>query len=123
VNIQANRYGPEPAYFQSQELLSTRNIYTVPNQALVALLHNCFPEGPNGCDPADVLVGGSGAESFDNLTSKLLSIAKAGIKIGMQRTDVVLISQLLERMTHIVTGQSESRKTRCVMMVFSTFAH
>lgn len=94
------------AYFQSQELLSTRREYTVPNQALVALLHNSFPEGSNGCNPDDVLVGGSGAESFDKLMSKLLSIAQAGIKIGMKRTDVVLISQILERMTHIVTVEA-----------------
>jgi hypothetical protein len=100
------------AYFQSQELLSTRREYTVPNQALVALLHNSFPEGSNGCNPDDVLVGGSGAESLDKLMSKLLSIAQAGIKIGMKRTDVVLISQILERMTHIVTVEAGSERAQ-----------
>lgn len=99
-------------YFQSQELLSTRREFTVPNQALVALLHNSFPEGPNGCEPADVLAGGSGAESFDRLTAKFLSIAQAGIKIGMKRTDVVLISQILERMTHIVSVEAGTERAQ-----------
>jgi hypothetical protein len=112
VNIQATRYSPESAYFRSQELLSTRREWTLPNQALVALLQNSFPEGPEGCDPADVLVGGSGAESFDKLTSKLFDIANAGIKIGMKRTDVVLISQILERMTHIVTVEAGTDRAK-----------
>ena len=102
--------GAALAFFENQHELSTKAFYVVPNQAWIALLNNSFPEGTEGCTPDDVLMGATSAERFDQLAGKILEIAKAGIKVEMRLSDVVLIAQILERMTHIANEEAGTQR-------------
>ena len=104
--------GPATPYFESERLLSNEGVDTVNNQAWAALLYNCFDGGPAGCELDHVLVGQPYAGSFDELTLKILQIYQAGFAMRMQRTDAVLISQILARMTHIVNVEAGTERAQ-----------
>lgn len=104
--------GPETPYFERETSLSNQGVNTVTNQALVALLYNCFDGGPDGGELDDVLVGQPLAGGFDELTLRLLQICQAGIKMEMRRTDVILVSQILERMVHIANVEDGTERAQ-----------
>jgi hypothetical protein len=104
--------GPETPYFERETSLSNLGVNTVANQALVALLYNCFDGGPDGGELDDVLVGQPLAGGFDELTLRLLQICQAGIKMEMRRTDVILVSQILERMAHIANVEAGTERAQ-----------
>ena len=104
--------GPETPYFEHETSLSNQGVNTVTNQALVALLYNCFDGGPDGGGLDDVLVGQPYADGFDELTLRLLQICRAGIKMDMRRTDVILVSQILERMVHIAKVEAGTERAQ-----------
>ncbi|WP_274644459.1 hypothetical protein [Pseudomonas serbica] len=104
--------GPETPYFEHETSLSNQGVNTVTNQALVALLYNNFDGGPDGGELDDVLTGQPLAGSFDELTLRLLQICEAGIKMDMRRTDVILVSQILERMAHIAKVEAGTERAQ-----------
>lgn len=102
--------GPRSDYFEGSRLLSRSNVDTIPNQAWVALLNNCFESGPEGCEPRYVLTGEVWAQDFDRLALLILQMKQHDVKIPLRRTDVVLVSQILERMVFVMAHEPSTER-------------
>lgn len=101
---------PSWVYFDKQEALAgIATTESLPNQAWTGLLQHYLPYGMGDMTPESVLAGGLGRglpKDFDRFALKVIEIGQAGIKMPMHRTDVVLVSQMLERMTLIVSKEA-----------------
>lgn len=105
-------HGPRSDYFQSSLMLSGSNVDTIPNQAWVALLNNCFESGPEGCEPKYVLTGEVWAKDLDRLALLILQMQAHEIKMPLRRSDVVLVSQILERMAFVMAHEPSTERSQ-----------
>jgi hypothetical protein len=107
---------PSSVYFDKQEALQgIATSESLPNQAWTGLLQHYFPYGMGDMEPASILAGGLGRglpRDFDRFALKVIEIGQAGIKMPMHRTDVVLISQMLERMTLVVAREANTPRAQ-----------
>ena len=108
VNYEDTR--PSWVYFDKQEaLVGIATTESLPNQAWTGLLQHYFPYGMGDMEPESVLAGGLGRglpRDFDRFALKVIEIGQAGIKMPMHRTDVVLVSQMLERMALVASKEA-----------------
>jgi hypothetical protein len=107
---------PAWVYFDKQDVLQEiATTETLPNQAWTGLLQHYFPFGMGDMKPESILAGGLGRglpRDFDRFALKVIEIGQAGIKIPMHRTDVVLVSQMLERMTLVVSKEANTPRAQ-----------
>lgn len=104
--------GPRSDYFEQSRTLSGSNVDTIPNQGWVALLNNCFESGPEGCEPQYVLTGECWAQDFDHLALLILQMKQHDIKMPLRRTDVVLVSQIMERMVFVMAHEPSTPRAQ-----------
>lgn len=108
-------HGPRSDYFEHSKTFSGSygsNVDTIPNQGWVALLNNCFESGPEGCEPQYVLTGECWAQDFDRLALLILQMKQHDIKMPLRRTDVVLVSQILERMVYVMAHEPSTPRAQ-----------
>ena len=104
--------GPLSDYFEDSKSLSIGKVESIPNQAWVALLNNCFDSGPEGCEPQYVLSGDVWAKDLDRLALLICQMKQHDIKMPMHRSDVVLVSQILERMVYVMAHEPSTERAQ-----------
>lgn len=115
TNLNGEDSRPAWLYFERQSPLEgDQQTDTLPNQAWVGLLQHYLPYGMGDMEPECVLKGQlrSLAQDFDGFTKRVIEIHQAGIKMLMQRTDVVLISQMLERMALVTAKEAGTARAQ-----------
>lgn len=89
---------------------------TLPNQAWVGLLQHYFPYGLGELNPEFVLAENTRGvpQDFDRFAKRIVEFDQAGIKIPMQRTDFLLIAQILERMALIAATEAGTIRAQTI---------